>query len=91
MLVRTHRDHLEPAMNPMHPTHRPATPLRTILLIAAGVVVAVLVLAAALSGSGGDAGEESSTDSGCTTEFFDSGSITSCGGEIVSTDTGTGY
>lgn len=76
---------------PVYPTPRPATPLRTILLIAAGVVVAVLVLASALIGPGGGTSDESSTDTGCSTEFFDSGSISTCGGEMVSTDVGVDY
>lgn len=72
--------------HPMPPARRPATPVRTILLIAAGIVVFVLVLASALSDGG--ASDGSSTGSECTTEFFDGGSISSCGGELVSTDVG---
>ncbi len=70
----------------MDHSYRPATPTRTILLIAAGIVVAVLVLVSALIGAGGDGYSDTSTDSGCRTEFFDGGSITTCDGELLSTD-----
>ncbi|MBW0129929.1 hypothetical protein [Pseudonocardia oceani] len=72
--------------HPMQPARRPATPVRTILLIAAGIVVFVLVLASAL-GDGGTS-DDSSTGSECTTEFFDGGTMTVCNGEVVSTDVG---
>lgn len=77
--------------HPLHPAPRPDTPLRTILLIAAGVVVAVLLLASALVGGGEGESDGSSTGSDCRTEFFDGGSITSCGDEVISTDVGADY
>jgi hypothetical protein len=56
------------------------------VLIAAGIVLAVLVLGSALIGAGGDGSSDTSTDSGCRTEFFDSGSISTCDGELLYTD-----
>ena len=79
-------------MNPVHPHPRPPPPLRTSVRIAAGVVLAVLVLGSALIGAGGDGSSDTSTDPGCRTEFFDSGSITTCGDELLYTDdSGNGY
>lgn len=76
---------------PPHPAPRPATPLRTILLIGAGIVLFVLVLASALAGGGEGSSDGSSTGPECRTEFFDGGSISSCDGELVSTDVGADY
>lgn len=70
----------------MYPANRPTTSLRRIVLIAAGIIVAVLVLGWAMIGAGGDGSRGTSTDSGCRTEFFDSGSFTTCDGEILYTD-----
>lgn len=79
-------------MNPVHPHHRPPTPLRTIVLIAAGIVLAVLMLGSALIGAAGDGSSDSPTDSGCSTEFFDSGWVTTCDDELLySDDSGNDY
>ena len=63
----------------------PTTSIRTILLIVGGLVVGMILLVSSLTGGGGD-GSGTSTEPVCRTEFFDSGSISTCDGELLYTD-----
>ncbi|MHA6781211.1 hypothetical protein ACVGOW_09480 [Pseudonocardia saturnea] len=65
----------------------PTTSVRTILLLVGGLVVGMILLVSSLIGGegGGDEGG-TSTEPVCRTEFFDSGSISTCDGELLYTD-----
>ena len=63
----------------------PTTSIRTILLLVGGLVVGMILLVSSLIGGGGD-GSSTSTEPVCRTEFFDSGSISTCDGELLYTD-----
>lgn len=63
----------------------PATSPRTILLLVGGLVLGMILLLSSLVGGGGD-GSATSTGPECRTEFFDSGSISTCDGELLYTD-----
>jgi hypothetical protein len=70
----------------MYQTPRPTTSIRTILLIVVGGVVGMILLASALIGAVGDGSSGTSTEPTCRTEFFDSGSISTCDDELLYTD-----
>lgn len=63
----------------------PTTGIRTILLLVGGLVVGMILLVSSLIGGGGD-GSGAATEPVCRTEFFDSGSISTCDGELLYTD-----
>jgi hypothetical protein len=63
----------------------PTTSIRTILLLVGGLVVGMILLVSSLIG-GGEDGSSTSTEPVCRTEFFDSGSISTCDGELLYTD-----
>lgn len=63
----------------------PATSIRTILLLVGGLVVGMILLVSSLIGAVGD-GNGTSTEPVCRTEFFDSGSISTCDDELLYTD-----
>lgn len=69
----------------MYQQPRPTTNVRTILLIVGGLVVGMILIVSSLLGGGGDA-SDTSTEPECRTEFFDSGSISTCDGELLYTD-----
>lgn len=65
----------------------PATSIRTVLLLVGGLVVGMILLVSSLvGGGGGEDGSGTSTEPACRTEFFDSGSISTCDGELLYTD-----
>ncbi|MBW0114170.1 hypothetical protein [Pseudonocardia abyssalis] len=69
----------------MYDTPRPATGIRTILLLVGGLVVGMVLLVSSLLGGDGGGGGTSSEPE-CRTEFFDSGSISTCDGDLLYTD-----